>query len=99
MLVALLMLLAFADARSGVTPDSPWSCPDSHPIKSYLMQSGRRVYHVPGSPWYEEASPERCYATEEDALTDGVRPARPLRQRLPIDDYAARPDEHTPAMS
>jgi hypothetical protein len=89
MLVAVLVLLALADARPGVSPDTPWSCPDSHPIKSYRMHSGRRVYHVPGSLWYEEASPERCYATEEDALADGSRPARPHRERMPGDDYAA----------
>jgi hypothetical protein len=91
MLVVVLALLALADARPGVSPDTPWSCPESHPIKSYVMQSGRRVYHTPASPWYSEASPERCYATEEDALADGNRPARPRRERLAGDDYAALP--------
>lgn len=89
MLVVALVLLALADGRPGVIPDTPWSCPASHPIKSYVMQSGRRVYHMPGSIWYEEASPERCYATEEEALTDGSRPARPLRLEPSGDDYAA----------
>ena len=87
--MAVLVLLALADARPGVVPDSPWSCPASHPIKGYVLQSGRRVYHVPGSPWYEEASPERCYATEEEAIDDGSRPARPTRDRWPGDDHAA----------
>ena len=86
--MAVLVLLALANTRPGVVPDSPWSCPASHPIKGYVLQSGRRVYHLPGSPWYEEASPERCYATEEEAIDDGSRPARPTRDPLPGDDYA-----------
>ena len=47
-------------SRPGVTPQTPWACPASHPIKGYLSESGRRVYYVPEHPFYEEASPERA---------------------------------------
>lgn len=64
-------------ARPGAAPETPWACPASHPIKGYLSaESGRRVYYVPGARFYEEASPERCYATEDEARRDGSRPAR-----------------------
>ena len=81
----MLLVLALAQ-RPGVPPDTPWSCPATHPVKGYLSESGRRIYHLPGSTWYEEASPERCYATEEDALRDGSRPARPPGPRLRSDE-------------
>ena len=83
-LATLLLLLALQ--RPGVPTDTPWSCPPSHPVKGYLLESGRRIYHVPGSPWYEEASPERCYATEDEALRDGSRPARSPVPRRRTDD-------------
>jgi len=84
-LALILLVLALAQ-RPGVPPDTPWSCPPSHPVKGYLLESGRRVYHVPGSQWYEEASPERCYASEAEALRDGSRPARTPIQRPRTDD-------------
>lgn len=69
-----------AAARPGVPPDGPWTCPVTHPIKGYASQeSGRRVYFLPSSPFYDEASPERCYGSEEEARRDGSRPAEPLR--------------------
>ena len=65
-----------AAERPGTSPETPWACPPSHPIKGYLSaESGRRVYYVPGARFYEEASPERCYATEDEAGRDGSRPA------------------------
>jgi len=68
---------ARAAERPGTVPETPWACPASHPIKGYLSaESGRRVYYVPGARFYEEASPERCYATEDEAVRDGSRPAR-----------------------
>jgi hypothetical protein len=86
-LAALLVLTLIAAERPGVPPDTPWSCPSTHPIKGYVsVESGRRVYYVPGGRFYEEASPERCYASEEDALRDGSRPARTPLPRLPLDD-------------
>ena len=86
MVLATLLLLLVLAQQPGVLPDTPWSCPPTHPVKGYLLASGARIYHVPGSTWYEEASPERCYASETDALRDGSRPAR--TPTLP-----ARPDD------
>jgi len=61
--------------RPGVAPETPWACPAGHPIKGYLTDESGRVYHRPGTRFYEEASPERCYATEEEARRDGSRRA------------------------
>jgi hypothetical protein len=84
----LVVLLVLALQRPGVAPDTPWSCPPLHPIKGYVsVESGRRVYYMPGSRFYEEASPERCYASEDDARRDGSRPAAaPVPLRWPNDD-------------
>ena len=59
----------------GSAPETPWACPAGHPIKGYLTDESGRVYHRPGSRFYEETSPERCYATEEEARRDGSRRA------------------------
>ena len=61
--------------RPGIAPETPWTCPPSHPIKGYLTDESGRVYHRPGSRYYEETSPDRCYATEEEARGDGTRRA------------------------
>ena len=82
----LALLLVLALQRPGVPPDTPWSCPVTHPVKGYLSESGRRIYHVPGSTWYEEASPERCYASEGEARRDGSRPPRNPAPRRRTDD-------------
>ena len=81
-LVGLLALLLAtgpspqAAERPGVPPEDPWTCPVTHPIKGDVSgESGRRVYFVRGHQFYEEASPERCYATEDEARRDGSRPA------------------------
>ena len=65
-------------------PLGPWACPESHPIKGYASAaSGARIYFVPTHRFYDEASPERCYATEEDARRDGNEPAREPRPSRP----------------
>ena len=72
------VVFAWADAaeRPGLPASGPWTCPGSHPIKGYVSaESGRRVYFVAAHPFYEEASPERCYASEDEARHDGGRPA------------------------
>jgi hypothetical protein len=75
---------AAAGARAGVAPVDPWNCPASHPIKGYAsVESGRRIYFIPGNPFYDEASPEQCYASEDEALSDGSRPAEDPRRSLP----------------
>lgn len=93
-LTALLALLlagpgiAGTAERAGVAPSGPWACPDSHPIKGYASATaGHRVYFVPGHRDYDEASPERCYATESEAHRDGGVPARiPPPVRPPSDE-------------
>lgn len=78
--MTVLVLLAPAAGspagRPGVAPDGPYACPGTHPIKGYLSgDAGRRLYFLPDHRFYDEASPERCYATEEEARRDGGRPA------------------------
>ena len=74
--LATLTVLAIMTAeRPGVLPDTPWSCPSTHPIKGYVsVESGRRVYHVPGGRFYEEASPERCYAARRTRCATAADP-------------------------
>ena len=86
--MALIMVVTSAglgQERLGVPPHDPWSCPPSHPIKGYTSTSGDRLYYVPDSRFYEEASPERCYASEDEARRDGSRPAGDdSRRRAPV---------------
>jgi len=65
-------------ARPGVPPDSAWSCPLSQPIKgNFTPYSGARcIYHVLGGYFYGKTKPERCYATELEARSDGCRRSR-----------------------
>ena len=73
-----------AEPRSGpvqftATDKQTWvppvdgNCPSSHPIKGNA-DSG--IFHVPGGTSYERTTPERCYASEADAETDGFRRAK-----------------------
>lgn len=86
MLATVVLVLVLA-AQPGVPPDTPWTCPASHPIKGYLTESGRRIYFPPGSTWYADASPDRCYASEAETLSDRAGPTRPLRNRLPLPEW------------
>ena len=52
-------------------------------------EPGRRVYFVPGHPFYDEASPERCYASEDEARHDGGLPAG-APATLPVSDGLAK---------
>jgi hypothetical protein len=65
--------LVHAAERPGVPPPTPWACPPSHPIKGYLSEESGLLFHLPGGRYYEEASPARCYASEEEAGRDGAR--------------------------
>ena len=74
---------ARSDERPGVPPVTPWACPPSHPIKGYLTEESGLVYYRPGGRFYEEASPTRCYAGEDEARRDGARRApedEPMRR-------------------
>jgi micrococcal nuclease len=64
-----------ADTRLGVPPQDAWTCPLTHPIKgNFTTSSGERcIYHVQGGEFFDKTKPERCYATEADALKDGCR--------------------------
>ena len=48
-------------------------CPDGYPIKA---NDNSRIFHVPGGRFYNRTAAERCYATAEDAVADGYRPAK-----------------------
>ena len=74
---------AAGEERPGVPPVTPWTCPDSHPIKGYLTEESGLVYYRPGGRFYEEASPTRCYTSEDEARRDGARRApedEPMRR-------------------
>src|SRR5713101_4339670 len=64
-----------AQGRLGVPPQDAWTCPLTHPIKgNFTTYSGERcIYHMQGGQYYGKTKPERCYATEEDAVKDGCR--------------------------
>lgn len=85
----LVMATAGATDRPGLPAPGPWTCPASHPIKGYVSaDAGRRVYFVPAHPFYDEASPERCYASEDEARHDGGRPAGAPATRPATDGLA-----------
>ena len=48
-------------------------CPTGYPVKA---NDSSRIFHVPGGRFYARTVPERCYATAEDAIADGYRPAK-----------------------
>jgi hypothetical protein len=60
------------------TPE-PWmqpidgGCPEGFPVK---VNTTSGIYHVPGGRFYDRASPQRCYATAEQAEADGYRRAK-----------------------
>lgn len=65
--------------QSAVDPSARWvvpvngECPSGYPIKA---NDSSRIFHVPGGRFYERTAAERCYATAEDAVADGYRPAK-----------------------
>ena len=48
-------------------------CPDGYPIKA---NDNSGIFHVPGGRFYDRTVAERCYASADDALADGYRPAK-----------------------
>jgi micrococcal nuclease len=64
-----------AQGRPGVPPQDAWTCPLTNPIKgNFTTYSGERcIYHMQGSEFFGKTKPERCYATEADAVKDGCR--------------------------
>lgn len=81
-LVAGLLLLAGTAAAAGTpsgrygVPGQGMSCPTTHPIKGNFTPTDPDeycIYHVPGGQFYGRTRPERCYASEADAVKDGCR--------------------------
>jgi len=64
-----------AQGRPGAPPQDAWNCPPTHPIKgNFTTYSGERcIYHMQGGEFFGKTKPERCYATEADAVKDGCR--------------------------
>lgn len=64
--------------RPGVPPLAKDTCPSTHPIKgNFTTLSGERcIYHLPGQSFYKKTLPERCYATEVEAVRDGCRKSK-----------------------
>lgn len=55
-----------------VAPDGQ-ICPPSHPIKAKLSS---QLFHLPGMFAYNRTTPDRCYASAEEAEADGLRSAK-----------------------
>lgn len=53
-------------------PASLYHCPKHAPIKG---NESSMIYHPPSSPWYDQTTPEQCFATERAALAAGFRRA------------------------
>lgn len=62
-----------AKPRPAIATD-PRSCPPTAPIKGNLTtRSGECIFHVPGAEYYSRTKPERCFATEDEAVAAGCR--------------------------
>ncbi len=65
-----------AHADTAPADSAPWvdplagQCPLSHPVKG---NASSKIYHVPGSRFYDMTTPERCYRDPAAAEADGMR--------------------------
>ena len=59
--------------QAWVEPSSDGLCPQSHPIRAKLSS---KIFHLPGMFAYERTKPDRCYAAEDAAVSDGFRKAK-----------------------
>ena len=48
---------------------------DECDIKGNINRSGDKIYHLPGSPSYEQTNPEEWFCTEQEARDSGFRSA------------------------
>ena len=48
-------------------------CPQSHPVKAKLSSG---IFQTPGMFAYDRTKPDRCYESENTAISDGFRPAK-----------------------
>lgn len=63
---------ADAGDRAWVEPSGK-TCPSSHPLKA---NESSKIFHPPDGLSYERTRPDRCYANEAAAESDGYRKAR-----------------------
>jgi hypothetical protein len=61
-----------ATAPAWVDPEGD-GCPDGYPVKAKLASG---IFHSPGGRNYERTVPDRCYASADAALADGLRAAK-----------------------
>jgi hypothetical protein len=61
-----------APAPAWIEPEGD-VCPASHPIKAKLSS---KIFHRPGGANYTRTRPDRCYATEAAATSDGFTAAK-----------------------
>lgn len=60
--------------QAGPVPPQGGSCPPSAPIKGNINKSrGTKIYHVPGSRYYDQTKAEVCFATTAEAVANGYR--------------------------
>jgi len=71
-LLVFLVLLTGC-AHFGALPLMDGSCPTSHRIKG---NAESRIYHQPGTLYYDRVHAERCFKTAEDARKAGFRAPR-----------------------
>ncbi|MGI8792904.1 MAG: hypothetical protein ACR2H3_06995 [Acidimicrobiales bacterium] len=61
-----------ATGRGWVEPVGD-TCPTSHPLKAKLSS---KIFHRPGMLNYDRTNPDRCYADDAAAESDGLRAAK-----------------------
>jgi hypothetical protein len=61
-----------AGTSTWIEPESG-ACPTTHPVKAKLASG---IFHVPGGANYDRTNADRCYASAEEAESDGLRPAK-----------------------
>ncbi len=71
--------LVAAVTPSTPTTSAPWrdpvdgACPPGYEIKAKLSSG---IFHEPGMVNYARTTPDRCYASADAAVADGLRPAK-----------------------
>lgn len=52
------------------------SGPNGETIKGNINAKGEKIYHMPGSKYYDKTKPEAWFFTEQDAINAGYRAAK-----------------------
>lgn len=59
-----------------VTPDVVPPTPDPCTlVRGNIDRNGRKLYHLPGMPNFNQVQPEMCFVTEQDAIDAGFAKA------------------------